>query len=84
MTKRNHKFKYLRTFIREKKIKDGFMKRGIYASLFNLPKKMKKSLSAAKNRNHKEYMINTFLKIARKAESKEVIDLLLLEKDKLA
>jgi len=73
MKKRKDKFRYLRNYIRNHKIKDGFMKRGIYGSLFDDPKKVKKALKEAKNENHKNYMIRTFLKIANKAGSKQVL-----------
>ena len=73
---RKQKFRYMRDFIGEYKIKDGDIKRGLYGSLFNLPKKVKKALKKAKNRNHEEYMKRIFIKMAEKGKSNEVIKLL--------
>jgi len=70
---RKQKFRYMRNYLRDKKIKDGFMKRGIYGSMFDMPKKIDKALKKAKNKNHKEYMIKTFLKVAKTAGSEKVI-----------
>ena len=63
----------MRNYIRDNKIKDGFMKRGIYAAMFDMPKKMDKSLKMAKNDNHKNYMIQSFLKLAKVSRSEKVI-----------
>lgn len=73
---RKQKFKYMRNFIREKKIKDGNIKRGIYGSLFNIPKKVEKALKKVKNKNHEKYMKNIFLNMAKKGESNEIIQLI--------
>jgi mannitol/fructose-specific phosphotransferase system IIA component (Ntr-type) len=70
---RKQKFKYMKTFIREKKIKDGFMKRGIYGSMLDIPKKIEKSIKMAKNKNHKNYMLNTFEKLAKVSKSYNVL-----------
>lgn len=78
---RKQKYKYMKKYIREKKIKDSFMKRGIYAAMFNMPKKMEKSLKEAKNKEHKKYMMKTFLKIALVSKSEIVIELLKKEGD---
>jgi hypothetical protein len=76
---RKQKYKYMKKYLREKKIKDSFMKRGIYAAMFDMPKKMEKALKESKNKNHKEYMIRTFLKISLKSKSENVIKLLKTE-----
>lgn len=73
---RKQKYKYMRRFFRDKKIKDGFIKRGIYGAVFNIPKKIERSLKEAKNNNHKEYMIKMFLKLAINSKSDLVINLL--------
>jgi len=63
----------MRNYIRDNKVKDGFMKRGIYAAMFDMPKKMEKSLKIAKNDNHREYMIRSFLKLAKVSGSEKII-----------
>lgn len=70
--KRKQKYKYLRYIIREKKIKDGFMKRGIFGSIFDRPEKIKRALKLAKNNNHRDYMIRIFMKLAEKSGSENV------------
>jgi len=73
---RKQKFRYMRNYVKEKKIKQSEIKRGIYGSLFNLPKKVKKALKKAKNENHKKYMIITFKNFAKKGNSKEALQFL--------
>jgi len=73
---RKQTFRYMRNYIRDNKIKDGFMKRGVYAAMFDMPKKMEKSLKMAKNDNHKEYMIRSFIKLARTSKSQNIISML--------
>lgn len=70
---RKQTFRYMRNYIRDNKVKDGFMKRGIYAAMFDMPKKMEKSLKMAKNDNHREYMIRSFLKLAKVSGSEKII-----------
>jgi len=71
---RTQKFKYMRNFLRDNKIKDGFMKRGVYAAMFDMPKKLDKAMKMSKNENHKKYMEKMFLKIAKVAKSEKVLE----------
>jgi hypothetical protein len=76
MKSNKFKHRYLRDFIRENKIKEPFLKSGLYGAVFNLPKKIKRSLIKAKNENHRNYLNNLFLNISKKCNSREVIKLL--------
>jgi len=73
---RKRKFRYLRDYTKEKKLKDAFMKRGVYGAIFDIPKKINRALVFAKNDNHRTYMIDIFRKLARRHESKKTLELL--------
>jgi len=73
---RKIKLKFYRDYVGQKKIKEGFMKRGIYGSVFDMPKKINRALKHSKNNNHRDYMINTFKKIAEKFNNKKILEVL--------
>ena len=73
---RKFRHKYLRSFIKEKKITDAKIKSALYGAMFDLPVKVKVGLSLAKNDNHKQYLIKTFSKIATIGKSNNVLNYL--------
>jgi len=76
MKKNKFKHKYLRTFIKNKKIKEPFLKRALYGAMFDHPKKIKKVLNLAKNENHKNYILSLIRKLAIIGKSNNVLSFL--------
>ena len=80
MTRQKFKHKYLRSFIKENKIKDPKIKSALYGAMFDIPKKVEKGITLAKNKNHREYLEKMFLKIAIIGRSNNIINYLNLYK----
>ena len=74
--KNKFKHSYFKNIIKRKKIKDGFVKSGIYGSIFNLPKKVERALKKSKNENHYNYLKSLFLSTSNKFSSRETISFL--------
>jgi len=73
---RKERFKYFRFVIDKNNKKEKELKSGIFGAAFDLPKKVKRNLLKAKNKNHKNYLINKFLKIAVTTKSNNVVNYL--------
>ena len=76
MTRQKFKHKYLRNFIKDKKIDDPKIKSALYGAMFDIPKKVVKGLLLSKNKNHNIYLQKLFLKIATIGKSKNTLSYL--------
>jgi len=74
--KNKFKHSYFKNIVRRKKIKDSFVKSGLYGAIFNIPKKVKRALKKAKNENHFNYLKSLFLSTSEKFSSRETISFL--------
>ena len=72
--KTKYKHRYLRRFLKEKKIKDGYLKSCLYGAMFDLPKKVEKNLNLIGHPNHREHILKYVLKLAYLGKSNNVIN----------
>ena len=76
MKQNKFKHKYLRLFIKNKKVSDPILKSALYGAMFDQPKKVLKGISIAKNEKHKDYIVKIMNKVATIGKSNNTLKII--------